>query len=71
MDAYISEFEWISIGAAQGLFNITRGDGFANFFPSFQLLAVGRVLLLVTLVVRAQSSGSRSRVTLGWGIVTG
>ena len=71
LDAFISEFEWVSIGAAQRLFNITREDGLANFFSSFQMLAVGFVLLLITLVVRSRSREPRSRTVIGWGVITG
>ena len=71
LDAVISEFEYVNIGAAQRLFNITREDGIPNFFSSFQMLATGSVLLLITMVVRRQSYGSGSRVTLGWGVVAG
>ena len=49
LDAFISEFEWVSIGAAQRLFNITREDAIPNFYSSSLLLAVGTVLLLITL----------------------
>lgn len=71
LDAFISEFDWIDIGAAQRLVNITREDGIPNFFSSFQALAVGFVLLLITLVVRGQSRGSKPKLVLGWGVVTG
>ena len=70
LDAFISEFDYVTIGAARRFFNITREDGIANFFSSFQMLVTGGVLLLITLVVRRQSSGS-SKTALGWGVVTG
>ena len=70
LDALIVEFVWVSMGAGQRLFNITREDGVANFFSSFQMLAVGAVLLLITLVVRGQHQGSRSRLVWGWGLIT-
>ena len=71
LDAVLSEFEWVSIGAAQRLFNITREDGIPNFFSSFQLLAVGVVLLMITIVVQRQSRGQGSRAVVGWGLTTG
>ena len=71
LDALISEFEWIPIGAAQRLFNITREDSFANFFSSVQMLAVATVVLLIALVVRDQMRESASRVPAGWGVLTG
>ena len=71
LDAFINEYEWVSIGAARRFFNITREDGFANFFSSIQLLAVGVVLVLITLVVKNQLRGSNSRVALGWGVIAG
>ena len=67
----MSESGWVSIGAARRLFNITREDAIPNFFSSVQLLAVGAVLLLITLVVRAQSRGSGSKVVWGWGLLAG
>ena len=70
LDALIAEFGWVSIGAARRLFNITREDGVANFFSSFQMLGVGAVLLLITLVVRGQNQGSRSGLVWGWGLIT-
>ena len=69
-DALITELEWVSIGAVQRFFNITREDGIANFFSSFQMLAVGAVLLLITLVVRSQTRGSGSKLVWGWGLVS-
>ena len=71
LDALVTELGWIPIGAARRFFNITREDGIPNFFSSFQMLSVGVVLLLITLVVSRQNRGSRSRVVLGWGLVTG
>ena len=71
MDALISESGWVSIGAARRLFNISREDGVGNFFATFQALAVGDVLLLITLVVRGQSRGTASRTFVGWGVLTG
>ena len=65
LDALISEYRLTDIGAARRLFNITREDGVPNFFSSFQLLAVGIVLLLITIGVRAQSQSSNSKVVLG------
>ena len=67
LDALISEFEWVSIGAAQRFLNITREDGIANFFSSFQMLAVGFVLVMITVVVRSRSgeSGVEDRHGLG------
>ena len=70
LDAFISESGWVSIGAARRLFNITREDGVPNFFSTFQALAVGAVLLLVTLVVRGQSRGTGSKTFVGWGVIT-
>ena len=70
LDALITELGWVSIGAAQRFFNITREDGVANFFSSFQMLTVGAVLLLITLVARGQSQGSRPRLVWGWGLIT-
>ena len=71
LDAFISEYRWVSIGAARRFFNITREDGFANFFSSIQLLAVGVVLVLVTLVVKNQLRGLNSKVVVGWGVLAG
>ena len=71
LDAFINEFRFASVGAARSIFNITREDALPNFFSSFQLLAVGGVLFLITLVVKAQSLGTGSRVTTGWGLLTG
>ena len=71
LDAFISESGWVSIGAARRLFNITREDGVANFFSTFQALAVGAVLLLITVVVRGQSRGTSSKTFMGWGVITG
>ena len=34
LDAVISEFDYVTNGAARRLFNITREDGIANFFPA-------------------------------------
>jgi len=62
LDALVTELGWIPIGAARRFFNITREDGILNFFSSFQMLSVGVVLLLITLVVSRQNRGSRSRV---------
>ena len=69
LDAFISEYEWVSIGAARRLFNITREDGVPNFFSSSQLLVAGVVLLLITVVARSQSRGSNSKVVVGWGVM--
>ena len=69
MDAVFAEYEWISVGAVQRLFNITREDGIPNFFSSFQMLTVGAVILLITLVVRAQTRGSGSKLVWGWALV--
>ena len=70
LDALVTELGWVSIGAAQRFFNITREDEVANFFSSFQMLAVAAVLLLITLIVRGQNQGSRSRLVWGWGLIT-
>lgn len=70
MDALIAEFELVPIGAARRFFNITREDGVANFFSSFQMLAVAGVLLLITLVVRDRNQGSGTRPVWGWGLIT-
>ena len=70
LDALVTELGWIPIGAVRRFFNITREDGVANFFSSFQMLAVAAVLLLITLVVRGQNQGSRSRLVWGWGLIT-
>ena len=59
------------IGAARRFFNITREDGFANFFSSIHLLAVGVVLVLVTLVIKNRLRGSNSKVVVGWGVIAG
>ena len=64
LDAFIVDLEWVSNGAAQRLFNITREDGIPNFFSSFQFLAVGFVLLLITLVVRGQTRGGSSKLVV-------
>ena len=69
MDALISELGWVSVGAVQRFFNITREDGLANFFSSFQMLGVGVVLVLITLVVRSQTRGSKSMLVWGWGLI--
>ncbi len=69
LDAFISEFGAIPIGAARRLFNITREDGIPNFFSSFQVLTVGVVLVVITLVVRAQPRRLGSKVVLGWGVM--
>ena len=69
MDALISELGWVSVGAVQRFFNITREDGLANFFSSFQMLGVGVVLVLITLVVRSQTRGSTSKLFWGWGLI--
>ena len=70
LDALVTELGWVPIGAARRLFNITREDGVANFFSSFQMLSVGLVLLLIPLVVRGQNRGSRSKLVWGWGLIT-
>ena len=70
LDAAISEFDWISIGAAQRLFNITREDGIPNFFSTFQMLGVGVVVLLITLVVKRKGKRN-SNVVIGWAVVAG
>jgi hypothetical protein len=70
LDALVTELGWVSIGAARRLFNITREDGVANFFSSFQMLAVAAVLLLVTLVIRGQNQGSRPKLVWGWALIT-
>ena len=65
LDALITELGWVSIGAVQSLFNITREDWVGNFFSSFQMLAVGAVGLLVNLVaawVLHRSSGDSLNV---------
>ena len=67
----VSEFEWIPIGAAQRLFNITREDSIPNFFSSVQMLVVATVVLLIALVVRQQERWRQSQVPLGWGVLTG
>jgi len=64
LDAFIVDLEWVSNGAAQGLFNITLEDGIPNFFSSFQFLAVGFVLLLIRLVVRGQTRGGISKLVV-------
>ena len=71
LDAFVSEFEWVDIGAAQRLVNITREDSIPNFYSSYLLLAVGTVLLLITLTVRRRTRGSGSRVAVGWAIIAG
>ena len=71
LDALISESGWVSIGAARRLFNITREDGVANFFSSFQALAVAGILLVITMVVRGQTRGTASRTYVGWGVISG
>ena len=71
LDAVVAEFELVSIGAVQRLFNITREDGLANFFSTFQMLTVGFVALLITLVVKSQKRGQSSNVVVGWAVVTG
>ena len=71
LDAVFSEYEVVDIGAVRRLFNITREDGVPNFFSSFQALAVGVVLLLITLTVRSQSGGSNSKTVVGWAVLTG
>ena len=68
-DALISEYGWISIGAAQRLFNITREDGIPNFFSSFQMLTVGAVILLITLVVREKTRGTSTKLVWGWAVI--
>ena len=67
LDAFMSEFEVVDIGAAQRLFNITREDALPNFFSSIQLLSVGLVVLLITLTVRENLRGTGSLVARGWG----
>ena len=71
LDALISESGWVSIGAARRLFNITREDGVANFFSSFQALAVAGILLVITMVVRGQTRGTASRTYVGRGVISG
>ena len=71
LDAFVNEYEWASIGAARRFVNITREDGLPNFFSSVQLLAVGAVLILVTIIVRNQSRSLRSRTSIGWGVIAG
>ena len=67
LDAVVTELGWIPIGAARRFFNITREEGMPNFFSSFQMLSVGVILLLITLVVSRQNRGSRSGLVWGWG----
>ena len=69
-DALVTELGWVPIGAVQRFFNITREDGLPNFFSSFQMLAVATVLLLITLVIRGQNQGARSKLVWGWGLIT-
>ena len=71
LDAFVNEYRLAPIGAARRLFNITREDGLANFFSSFQMLGVGAVLMLITMVVKRQTQGSNSKVVVGWGVITG
>ena len=71
LDALVTELGWIPVGAVRRFFNITREDGIPNFFSSFQMLGVGVVLLLITLVVSRQNQGPRSKLVWGWGLVTG
>lgn len=71
LDAVVSEYQLTGIGAGRRLFNITREDGVPNFFSSFLLLGVGAVLLLITIVVRDLTQGSKPKVVWGWGLVTG
>lgn len=68
-DALVSEYGWVSSSTVQRFFNITREDGFPNFFSSFQLLTVAAVLLLITVVVRVQTLGAKSKLVWGWAIV--
>ena len=70
LDAFMSEFGLVDIGATQRLFNITREDGIPNFFSSIQLLSVGVVLLFIALVARDNNRRSGSKPALVWGIVT-
>ena len=70
LDALVTELGWVPIGAARRLFNITCEDGAANFFSSFQMLAVAAVLLLITLVIRGQNQGSRPKLVWGWALIT-
>ena len=65
LDALISESGWVSIGAARRFFNITREDGIANFFSTFQALGVAGILLMITMVVRGQTRGTASRTYVG------
>lgn len=71
LDALVSEYDLISIGAAQRLVNITREDGIPNFFSSFQMVLVATVVLMIALVARQQMASRNSRVPFGWGILTG
>ena len=71
LDALVSEYDLISIGAAQRLVNITREDGIPNFFSSFQMVLVATVVLMIALVARQQMASRKSWVPLGWGILTG
>ena len=70
LDAFIAEFDLVPIGAVQRLFNITREDSIGNFFSAFQMLAVGFAVLLITLVVKAETRGTSSKAVVGWAVVT-
>ena len=41
-----------------------------QLFSSFQFIAVGFVLLLITVVVRGQTTGASSKLVAGWAFVT-
>jgi hypothetical protein len=71
LDAVVSEYRLSGIGAGRRLFDITREDGIPNFFSSIQLLGVGGVLLLITIVVRGLAQGANSKAVWGWRLVTG
>lgn len=47
LDILFNHYNLVKIGALKRLFNITREDGLANFFSSFQLIVVGIVLFLI------------------------
>ena len=69
LDAFMSEFGLVDIGATRRLFKTTREDGIPNFFSSIQSLSVG-VVLFIALVARDNNRSSGSKPALVWGIVT-
>jgi hypothetical protein len=70
MDLIFNHYQLIQIGALQRLFNITREDGLANFFSSFQLICVGAVLYLVYLTTKTRTRRWRNLETRGWLILS-